>query len=533
LYFKQPTILVTPNAPQYARNAKIVEAVDKWLIPHIGLKQQLKLGIIDAFLTNMAVFKVGYHSVGTELPKEGTNLAAPSGAMSAIAELLGPAMSSEELGEEDEDLRKYSYHDWVKPNSPWVLRCQPEDFVVPYGCTDFYGAPWCAFRVRRPLEDFQSDPVYSHTRDLRENVTWDMDSSPLKSPSLVKQGEVRDQIPMVEGWEVWDKRERRIRFVVEEHEKFLRDDKHNLSIDAPAEILQFNSVGWDFWGESDAHQIHQQVIEYNETRTLEMMHKRSAILKFLYDKNLIDRGEITKMMNGEVCAVGVNGDPRQLILPLAANMSSDLFKVSEVIRDDVREVLGFSRNQAGDFDVSRRTATEAHIVQQALQLRSDERRDQVADLLERLFRGKIHPIIFDQWTERRIIEVTSLGGWTPYSGPEIRGDYTLSVIPDSVVPLTRMQRQKVATNTFQMFRGDPRIDQQRLYSWAISQFDDIMPQDLLVDEKKYQMQILMQAIQSGQLGQGGGQPKPGSNRQTQQGGRNSGGNNNAKTRSRV
>jgi hypothetical protein len=96
-----------------------------------------------------------------------------------------------------------------------------------------------------------------------------------------------------------------------------------------------------------------------------------------------------------------------------------------------------------------------------------------------------------------------------------------------------MQRQKVATNTFQMFRGDPRIDQQRLYSWAISQFDDIMPQDLLVDEKKYQMQILMQAIQSGQLGQGGGQPKPGSNRQTQQGGRNSGGNNNAKTRSRV
>ena len=65
LYFKSPNVLVTPRKPGFRMQARILEAVDRWLIPHIGLKQQVKSCILDAYLTNVGIIKFGYHSIGT------------------------------------------------------------------------------------------------------------------------------------------------------------------------------------------------------------------------------------------------------------------------------------------------------------------------------------------------------------------------------------------------------------------------------------------------------------------------------------
>lgn len=505
VYFKAPTILVTPEQVGLEQHAKVLEAVDQILIRQMGMKQQLKLGILDAYLTNLAVFKFGYHSIATEVPPARGPEPVPEEIQNALVQLLGePAV--EQIREDDKELKKYSYHDWVRPDAPWMLRVQPEDLLVPFGAKDIHAVPWIAFRVVRPVEDIKRDPTYSRIRsEVVANVSIDSkENSFVESPQHMNRNRASDAVPThAEIYEIWDKRSGEVKVIQMGLEKYLRKEKHGLNINGlPVEILQFNSVGWDFWGESDVKQIRDQVVEYNETRTMEMLHKKSAVSKFFYDKGAISEDDIDKFTEAKLAAIPVDGNPNTVVSQFSPNMSRDLFAISDVIQDDVREILGFSRNQAGDFDVSRRTATEASIVQQSIQLRSDERRDQVADLLGHSFQRKIHPMLFDFWTAPRSVQVTGLGGWIKFSGEQIRGDYAVTAIPDSVLPLTKAQRQQAATSAMQLFRGDPRINQRSLFQWVITQFEDMgIPNDILLPEEQFQQQqqqnLLQAALQRG------------------------------------
>lgn len=509
LYFKSPNILITPRKPGLRQHAKVLEAIDNWLIPHMGLKMQIKQMILDAYLTNVGILKFGYHSIGTELPNEEQAPEIPTILQQALDMMLG-AFGSQKEDEEYEKLRKYSYHDWIKPDSPWALRWPTEDFLVPYGCIDIASAPWCAFRIVRPLEDVKKDPVYAHTKSLKATgKLWD---GPNKGSGGVLSPQFRSAVPKVElleYFEIWDKRDGRIKVLVEGHDYWLRHEEHHLNMDGlPVEIMQFNPNGRDFWGVADVDQIKAQVKEYNETRTLEIMHKRTAITKFLFDENAIDDTELAKFTSGVQCAVKTKTPPQQAVMALSPSMSRDIFKVGEDIAEDIRDVIGYSRNQVGEFEASRRTATEAAIVQNALQLRSDERRDQVADLIANAFQRKIHPMLFDFWTEERSIDVTAMGGWITYTGSQIRGDYEVSVTADSIVPISRAQRQQTALIAFKELKNDPRIDQNRLYASVLEQYDDVLPQDLLLPPEQQQQNMMMTALQQGPQPGRGQSPQP-------------------------
>jgi hypothetical protein len=203
---------------------------------------------------------------------------------------------------------------------------------------------------------------------------------------------------------------------------------------------------------------------------------------------MVSDEEIEKMNSGKIATFKVDGPPQQSVYQLTPSMSRDLYNISEVIRDDVREVLGFSRNQAGDFDVSRRTATEASIVQQAIQIRSDERRDIVADFIAASFQRKVNPMVFAFWTGRRTIEVTGLAGWVPFTGPEIKGDYSVSVVADSTLPMTKAQRRADAAALYGMFNGDPFFDQMKLRQYVLEQFEGVVPEDLMLSPEEFQQQ---------------------------------------------
>ena len=509
LYFKNPTIVVRPvpkvglDQARAQAAGRALEAIDSWLIPHIGLKQQIKLGILDSFTANMAVFKTGYHSIGTELPRQRPPDTITQQMMEEAAELMGePAANA--LAEEAEEQRAYSYDDYVRPDAPWVLGVRPDDFLVPDQTKRWAGAPWCAFRIVRPLADVQADPVYR--KAVRDQLDANTAPRPRRRHGVTSPKEDRDAGPTEdtwEGWEIWDKRDGRIRVLAEDApEQFLRDEEHNLGIDGlPAEILQFNPVPWDFWGPSDVQEIHKQVLELNETRTLEMLHKRSAVAKFLVDKALLDPGDAEKFTRGQITLIQTNGPPGAGgVYQLQPQMSPDLFRVGAEIERDLRSVTGYGRNQQGEYDTSsRRTAHEVAAVQAALQLRADERRDQVADLLAALFQRKIHPMLFTFWTTPRAVQISGQGAWVEITPAEIRGDYLVQAIADSAVPLSRALRQQGVLMAYKTLSGNDRIDQRRLLQATLDAFDDVLPGDLMIPEETYQQisqqkQALMQLL---------------------------------------
>ena len=118
-------------------------------------------------------------------------------------------------------------------------------------------------------------------------------------------------------------------------------------------------------------------------------------------------------------------------------------------------------------------------------------------------------MIFDQWTEERSIEVSGKGGWVAFTGQQIKGDYSITVVADSVVPLSQAQKQASAIQALDAFRGDPRIDQARLYEYVLAQLQAMgIPTDLILSEEEFQQNQNQQMVQQLILNaKGGAQPK--------------------------
>lgn len=516
IYFKSPTIVNRPRPadPQlYAErmlNAKVLDAIDSYLIQQLALKKTLKLIILDAFLYNVGIVKVGYHSLETELQPQDNDT---EDVLVAMEELTGAAP------EQDKTQRDwYSYHDLVKPNMPWALRVSPKDFVVPATAKTIEESPWCAFRFVRRLDEIMASNVYPMRlkRGLRANAKATIDGEALQVPQQRSMPGISADDEYVEGWEIWDKRTGTITAIAEGHSKFLRDEEHGLEIDClPVEILQLNQVGDDFWGISHCDAIAPQVDEYNETRTHEMYHRKMCSLKLLIDRNLLKPEEILKLQNGDVGPVILTeGSPTAGYAALVPTMSRDIYKVADDIFNDIRAIIGYNRNQGGEFESSRRTATEVSRVAQQNMIRDDELRDLVGDLIASLFQNKIHPIIFQNWTQQRSFEVTSMqGGWINVVPSRIRGNYDVQVVPDSTLPMSKDMAKAQAGELFKVLNNDPYIRQDALRKQFLEKYEGIKIEELMKTpeemQKEQQEQMKVMLLKAAlEHGAAGGNVKP-------------------------
>lgn len=149
-----------------------------------------------------------------------------------------------------------------------------------------------------------------------------------------------------------------------------------------------------------------------------------------------------------------------------------------MILDSMRDGLGMSSNQLGDFKGGTPpTARESGIVEQAFDVRIDERKDIVADVLVNIIR-KWNQFIFSFWTEKRVVEIVSPQGtpfWMEYTGDQLRGEYFLTVDPESGMPLNRQLKYMMAKDMFEAFGGDELIDQIILRKILINHYQSVEP----------------------------------------------------------
>jgi hypothetical protein len=218
-----------------------------------------------------------------------------------------------------------------------------------------------------------------------------------------------------------------------------------------------------------------------------MKHRRLAIAKILARRGAIRPEEQQKLVSEDVLPViEVEGDPRIVIDKMqAANIPQDLILDKREIESDIREAVGFSRNQQGEFNNrDNTTATEARIVQAATDIRIDERRDMVADLLTSTIEH-VNTVIFNHWTQEDVVRVVGPGGvpvWVQFQGNLLKeGHYHVNVDPDSALPETRELREQRAAQLYQFLSTNPLIDPVKLTQYLLSEmrgtaFDDLMYQ---------------------------------------------------------
>jgi hypothetical protein len=501
VYFRAPKVCVTATRPELIWHAQVVEAIDNMLIKEAMLKGTIKKAVVDAFLCGIGPIKLGYDSEFGYLPQQ------------AIGD---DGSTVTQVSRKDET--RIEYRESVRPGMPWAARVMPEHVVVPWGTTDSNNFPWIAHYILRPLDDVQQDQKYRNTKDLKGTRQPNKDMSPgVTRTEPAGRDSWEKDIPYCELWEIRDFKAKRILVICED--QLLLDEVDVLQeFDSlPWEFLTFNEDPEYFWPIPDIVNIIPQQEELNEIRTQASRHREIALLKFLYKRGTLTEDELQKFLTGEVGpAVGIDGDTPigSAIMPLQPHIPVDFDREKASVLQDMVEGLGFSPNQMGQFSPRHNTsAREAGIVNAGFEERVDERKDIVSDLLVNIIR-KWNQYIFSFWSKERVIQIVTPKGepfWIKYTGDQIKGDYLLSIEPDSGIPVNRMLKYQMAKEIFGTFNGDQMIDQMKLRMMLLSNYavvDPLAETLLTVPPLGPQMEGLMRQPHPMRPGQGQGQGGP-------------------------
>lgn len=461
VYFRNPSISITPSKPgddQYLL-AQVLERIDNKLIVKMKVKQTIKMMVQQAFLFGTGVGKLGYGAQFTMTP-DVLDTEAPEG-----------------KGRHD---FKVEYNDLVIPNMPWFLPVHTGNFIVPAGASDLHGARWVGHWLKRHVDDVKDDPRLSHTADI--NV-----SRGHTSEILNPDGRPREE-GMVDLIEIRDKKSGKVFVLAPYHNNkilYCEDDDMMSGGRMPFLPLVFNADDQYFWGLPDAKILDPQQRELNENRTAMMKHRRLSLIRILVKRGNMTPDEAAKLVGEEVGPVLFTEDDVVNVRVMEmADIPAGLLKMDSLVEQDVQEILGLGSNQFGEYapGSSDRSATEASIVNMATQIRMDERRDAVADLLVDLV-DQIHPIIFDRWSGDQVVDLVGPMGvrvWVKFRPDELKGSgYNVAIDPDSTLPETKAMKESKAMQVYSVLSKNPLIDPLKLTSYLLrafhgADFDDMM-----------------------------------------------------------
>lgn len=434
--------------------AQLLERTDNTLLQAMKMKKQIKLLVQDNFMFGTGIGKLGFGSQFHSSP-----------------ETLGTTVAPLVRGKE-----ALEYNLNIQPNMPWFLRASPSTYVIEAGAPNKDAARWDCHIIRRPVEDVQADPRLSNAKDLGP-TNYQMD--------IVKQNplSVRYAVNQVEMYEIRDRKTGKV-FIISPGQKektllFEDDAFFNYGID-PTKAVVFNEDDEHFWGVPDAQILEPNQLEINEIRTLRMYHRRLSVMKILAKRGSITQEQVDRLLSSEVAAVSwVDGDINSSVKVMTGeSIPGDLTEAEMNVLQDVRESLGFSRNEFGEFKPGSKspTATESNNVKAASEIRVDERRDMLADMLTEVV-NDIHPLIFNHWTKQQVMDIVGPFGirlWVAFTPTMLkRGQYNVKIDPDTGVPRTKDLRTQEAVQMYSILKENPLIDPVQLTRYLLREMHGI------------------------------------------------------------
>lgn len=467
IYFRNPSISITNTRPgaEYEALAQLIERIDNKLIRTMRMKQSIK-----SIIQHTWMFGTGGGVVGMGSKAQFT--------LSEFEDNTKETLAKGKL------IQRFDYAESTEDNMPWFQPAHPGTIIVPAGLDHFSKSRWFAQWIQKPLYEVETDPRLMNNKNLRasRDSNFTMAQNALDTP--------RDMVDLVV---IRDKMFRKV-FVIAPYGEagkrilFYADDEMQINGRAGFYPLVFNEDDEVFWGVPDSLILQPQQLELNEIRGLQAKHRRLAIVKLLAEVGAIDPSEIEKMTDEQVLSVINVKDVNGIKPMILAQEPESLRYAGREVLDDVRENLGFSRNQSGNYGegsgggASRASATEASIVQAASEVRIDERRDMCADLITNVFTD-INTMIFSAWTEEQVVSVMGVQGypiWVAFKPQALKGvEYLMDIDPDSAAPETHAARTQKAVQTYGLFKDNPLIEPIKLTKNTLRELHGVEWDDMM------------------------------------------------------
>ena len=439
-----PKFVVQARKPDGSAQAVITEEVLNYLWRTYKYQDEFRLAVDDFLVMGHGWLKVGYKA--TKPPK----ITEPDKSESETADFGVDDRDETVEGNVESEMRMLEDDD-----RPFLERISPFDIYVDPDARHPKEMKWIAQRIRRPVADVRVDSRYD--AKVRKNVNgshisrWAEDGRDGRD-----QVDDADTSPYsyVDVWEYYDLRKNEVStFVKEQDEGFLCPPKPiPFAFGHPFVMLRNYEVPDHFYPMGELESIEELQYELNNTRSQMMNHRKRFARKWLYDKEAFDADGIKALESDEdntMVPIDTNGqvDIQKAVAPMpSVGTPPDFYNQSELIQQDKDRISGTSDYMRGATANIRRTATEAAMIQDAMNSRAADKLSRIESTLAQLG-SRVIQLMQQYMTGERVVRVVgsqAMPLWVNFDSDYIAGEFDYEVEAGSTQPQNESFRRQSA-----------------------------------------------------------------------------------------
>lgn len=465
IYSKNPDVIVLPRTKDSVEAAEVMQNCLRYLFKELGLKEEIKLSILDALLIGHGWNKSGFSTGYEDIADTDDNMTLIERFLMTIG--LKPEKSDKEEDEEFQERYALDPNEKVSDEMPWSLRTSPFNIFVPAYSQRPETLPWITERIFMPMEDVRNHPTWKLPKDLRPSATL-RDLLESRGADITNIGaDTGDSDSTFKiFYEIYDLRTNNT-YVISDNDEHCYDYKDNpydfLDARHPYLMLKFNDVPDEFYPISDVQPWEPQMHELNKTRSQILNHRKRYNRRYIYNSSAFAQEDIDKLKMGEDGTMIPTTEENipSIFMPVQdAPLPPDVYRQEQSIKNDIVEISGITGYQKGNTTNGAKTATEAAIVESSSRSRNEERLDVVttfanniaknlAKMMQRFMtKEQIYPIVGEaavSWIEVK-------------DSAQLRGDFLYETVYGSSMTVNPDVDRQQFMEFYNMAANDPMFD---------------------------------------------------------------------------
>lgn len=362
LFKNTPKFLCRPRRPEDVGSAKLQQELVNYFWKEKRWIKQARRAVRDLIVLGTCVMRTGW-----------------------VLE-LDASVKPDEFGEVE-------YDDAVRQDEPIVKRVNPAKFLIDPAAPecDLDSARWVAEVFHKPLADVLVSVKYDpdvllriRTSELTPTLVDEAEESK-HDGSLAREVLEGEEAAnrLVRIFDLWDKKYRRHYLLLDGvDEPLLAENWPYEHLDGfPYVLAVYDELNDEVYGLGLPAAMEDQQFELNRIRTAEFEHRRRfGKIRLQRQKGAIDPLNVAKLLSGEDCDIEVNQMDGLKAFEMP-QLPTDNYKVEEIIKEDIRLLIGADQLTNGGSLPSRTSATEINARSGYTGMKIESRVQVVDDLL--------------------------------------------------------------------------------------------------------------------------------------------------------
>lgn len=376
---------------------------------------------------------------------------------------------------------------------------QERPVIEPVDIYDFFFDPrgttiddcrWVAHRMYRTIEhlqEMQKNGIYKNINLLEQAQLVRMDDEKDQRRATVgvsipeelerMEGEKR-VVELIEYWE-----DDRV-VTVANRDVVIRDEENPYRHGKKPFIkIVDQSVPHEFYGIGEIEPIETLQYELNSRRNQRLDNVTLALNRMWIVENGagVDEDELISDAGGVVHTNKLSGI-EQLVMP---DVTSSSYKEETEVKADIQQTTGVSdfTRGIGSDSLANDTATGISLIQEAGNARFRLKLRNIEGGIQRM--GEMMVSLNDQFvSEEKVIRIVGDSGteWETLKPQDLRGNFDVKVEAGSTLPSNEAVNKKQVMDAYQLFAGDPEVNQKELKRMVLEavlpmgNLDKLLPQ---------------------------------------------------------